>query len=133
MTAEQVFGIFLAHFVGDYILQSHWMATEKVKRWWPAIVHGATYTLPYLFVTQSPLALFVIFSTHVVIDRYRLAKYLSFAKNHLGPRSSWPEWETAKDNGGFNKETPTWLSMWLLFIADNTVHVLINAAAVVWL
>lgn len=27
-TADQ----FVAHLVGDYILQSHWMATEKTKR-----------------------------------------------------------------------------------------------------
>ncbi len=32
----------LAHLVGDYLIQSDWMATEKVKRWWPAIVHGTT-------------------------------------------------------------------------------------------
>ncbi|MBT2390812.1 DUF3307 domain-containing protein [Streptomyces sp. ISL-1] len=29
----------LAHLAGDYLIQSDWMATEKVKRWWPAVVH----------------------------------------------------------------------------------------------
>ena len=69
-------GILLAHLAGDYLIQSHWMATQKTSRWWPAIAHGVTYTLPYALVTQSPLALAVIAGTHVVIDRYRLARYV---------------------------------------------------------
>ncbi|MFD4210556.1 DUF3307 domain-containing protein, partial [Micromonospora tulbaghiae] len=65
-------GILLAHLAGDYLLQSHWMATEKSKRWWPAWAHALTYGLPFLLITQSPAALAVIVGTHAVIDRYRL-------------------------------------------------------------
>ena len=36
-------GIVLAHLVGDYLIQSHWMAVEKVNRWWPAIAHGLAH------------------------------------------------------------------------------------------
>jgi len=61
-------GILLAHLIGDYILQSDWMANEKTKRWWPAWAHALTYGLPFLLVTQSPLALAVIIVTHAVID-----------------------------------------------------------------
>ncbi|MEU5049240.1 hypothetical protein [Streptomyces sp. NPDC021096] len=28
------------HLVGDYLMQSYWMATEKVNHWWLAIAHG---------------------------------------------------------------------------------------------
>lgn len=77
--------IILAHLVGDYLIQSHWMATEKVNRWWPAIAHGLSYTLPYALVTQSPVALVVIAGTHILIDRYRLAKHVVWLKNQLGP------------------------------------------------
>lgn len=55
--------IALAHLVGDYILQSHWEAQEKTKRWWPALLHAVTYGLPFLLVTQSPWALLVIVGT----------------------------------------------------------------------
>jgi len=79
--------IILAHLIGDYLLQSHWMANEKVKRWFPAIVHGITYTLPFLFITLNPISLIIIAGTHAVIDRYRLAKHFSYLKNLLGPRS----------------------------------------------
>ena len=133
MTGLTVFGLIIAHFIGDYWLQSGWMANEKTKRWWPAIVHGVVYTIPFLLVTQSPLALFVIASTHIVIDRYRLAKYITFSKEHLAPKSWWPTWEDAKDNAGFPSTVPPWLSFWLLFITDNTLHMVINFAAVMWL
>jgi hypothetical protein len=121
--------IILAHMVGDYLLQSHWMATEKVNRWWPAVAHGLTYTLPYVLVTQSIPALIVIASTHAVIDRYRLAKHLVWLKNQLGPQSHRPG-HTAT---GYSDAAPAWLAVWLLIVADNTMHLLINAAAIVWL
>lgn len=47
----------LCHLVGDYILQSDWMATKKTESSWPAIVHAVTYTLLFLFLTQSWQAL----------------------------------------------------------------------------
>ena len=125
-------GIILAHLVGDYVIQSHWMACEKTKRWWPAIAHGLTYTLPYLLVTQSPLALLVIASTHIVIDRLRLAKHLVWFKNQFAPKEFRSVWADAKATG-YPSDTPAWLSVWLMIIADNTLHLLINTAAVIWL
>ena len=122
-------GILLAHLAGDYLIQSHWMATQKTSRWWPAIAHGVTYTLPYALVTQSPLALAVIAGTHVVIDRYRLARYVVWAKNQIAPKAFRPPLTAT----GYPADTPPWLAVWLLIFADNTLHLLINTAAVVWL
>ena len=123
------FGIILAHLVGDYLLQSHWMATRKTQRWWPAVAHGLTYTLPYLLVTQSPWALVVICLTHIVIDRYRLARHVVWFKNQLAPAAFRP----AHTATGYPDDAPPWLAVWLLIIADNTLHLLINFAAVHWL
>jgi hypothetical protein len=49
ITADQL----VAHAVGDYILQSDWMATEKTKQNAAAATHALTYTLPFLFLTRS--------------------------------------------------------------------------------
>jgi hypothetical protein len=123
--------VFLAHLVGDYLLQSHFLATEKTKRWWPAIVHGVLYTLPFLFITQSWAALAVIAGTHIVIDRYRLARHLVWFKNQLAPKPR-PTWEDSKGTG-YPSDTPPWLAVWLMIIADNTVHILINIGAITYL
>lgn len=125
-------GIFLAHLVGDYLIQSDWMANEKTKRWWPAIAHGVTYTLPYLFVTRSPWALAVIAGTHIVIDHYRLARHVCWAKNLLAPARYRYPWRECSGTG-YHESRPPWMAVWLLIIADNTIHLAINAAAVVWL
>lgn len=126
------FGILLAHLVGDYLLQSHWMACEKTKRWWPAVAHAVTYTVPYVFVTQSVWALLTIGVTHAVIDRYRLARHVVWFKNQLAPKSFRPAWADSKSTG-YPSDTPLWMSTWLMIIADNTLHLLINTASVVWL
>lgn len=126
-----LFGGLLAHMVGDYLIQSHWMANEKTKRWWPAIAHAVTYGLPFLVITRNPVALTVIVVTHAVIDRYRLARHVVWAKNHLAPAGSVPSWSDCKGTG-YPPDTPPWLAVWLMIIADNTVHVLINSAVLWW-
>ena len=115
--------------VGDYLLQSHWMATEKTRRWWPAILHAVLYGVPFLFVTHSPAALAVIVGTHAVIDRYRLARHVVWAKNQLAPTRQRPG-HTAT---GYGEDVPPWLAVWLLIAADNAVHLVVNFAAVKWL
>lgn len=132
ITADQL----VAHAVGDYILQSDWMANEKTKQSLAAAVHAFTYTLPFLFITQSPAALTVILGTHFVIDRWRLARYLVWAKNLLRP--IWSYWDTkqtweACKGTGYPAERPPWMAVWLLIIADNTLHVLCNGLAVYFL
>ena len=124
-----VLGIVLAHLVGDYLFQSHWMATCKAQRWWPAVSHGLMYTLPYLLVTQSIVALLVICGTHIVIDRYRLARHVVWLKNQMAPANARPG-HTAT---GYADDVPPWMAVWLLIIADNTIHLAINFAAVYWL
>jgi len=104
----------LCHLIGDYILQSHKMAVNKTTNSKWAIIHGIFYTLPFLFLTQNIVILFCIALSHVIIDRYRLANYVSKIKN-------WTFNET-----GYPEETPVWLTTWLMIIIDNTVHLVIN-------
>ncbi len=122
-------GIILAHLVGDYLLQTHWMAVEKTSRWWPAILHGITYTIPYIFVTQSFWALFIICTTHIIIDRFRLARHFVWFKNQFAPKAHRPSKADLKTTG-YPASTPPWLAVWLMIIADNSLHLLINTAAI---
>ncbi len=116
-TADQI----VAHLVGDYILQSHWMAQEKTKQHVAAAAHAICYTLPFLLITQSPAALAIICGTHFLIDRYRLARFVVWLKN--GARGPF----TAT---GYADDVPPWLSVWLLIWADNTIHIIINGLAI---
>lgn len=119
----------VAHAVGDYVLQSDWMANEKTSRTWPALAHAVSYALPFLFLTRSVAALAVIAGTHFVIDRWRLARYVCWAKNQLAPRAMRPPLTAT----GYAVDRPPFLAVWLLIIADNVMHVLMNGAALRWL
>jgi hypothetical protein len=130
-------GQLVAHLVGDYLLQSHWMATEKTRSWPVALLHGVTYGLPFLLLEPSWPAWAAIVTSHAVIDRCRLARVVVWVKNLAGPRA-WrgltrAPWPRADSDTGYPLEVPAWLSTWLLIAADNTIHVLCNAAAVTWL
>lgn len=124
--------IILAHLIGDYVVQSDWMALEKTRRWWPALVHAITYGIPFVLITRSPWALLVIVGTHAVIDRYRLARHVVWAKNMLAPRTYRHPWAECTATG-YHRSRPDWLAVWLMIIADNALHLVINLAAVMWL
>jgi hypothetical protein len=184
-TMDQV----IAHIVGDFVLQSDWMALNKSKKTWIALVHGVLYTTPFLVFTRSVPALLFIALTHAVIDRFGIPKYISWAHNFLSipwiPRwrmsyrcsdcgrlvtytirsvlegtefkRVYPDklcaycgkqteitdcapttdafnlpWSECKATG-YNPDRPMWLTLWLLIIVDNTLHLALNACALRWL
>lgn len=124
-------GQLVAHGVGDYLLQSHWMATRKTTSHLAAAAHALTYGVPFLFFRPSPLAWAVIVGSHFLIDRYRLARFVVYAKNRLAPRP-WAPWSECRATG-YPPDAPPWLAVWLLIAADNLIHVAINALALAYL
>lgn len=130
ITADQL----VVHAIGDYVFQSDWMANNKTKQHFAAFCHALAYSLGFLVFRPSLVAWIVIFGTHFLIDRYRLARYLVWAKNLIAPASHrTPPWAYCASSFGYPPATPAWLSMWLMVIADNILHVCINGAALRWL
>ncbi len=115
----------IIHLWGDYITQNNWMANNKTKftleGWLACLIHCVIYTLPFLLLTTSYIAIIVIFLTHFLIDKFRLAVYLVQLKN-------WIFTDT-----GFPKEMPNYLSFWLLIIVDNILHITINYFTLMYL
>jgi hypothetical protein len=133
---------FLAHAFGDYVVQSNWQAQSKTQRQpaWAAGVgvgvrtaalHAATYTACFLPLTRDPRRLLVVGGTHFVIDHWRLARYVVWAKNQAAPRA-WRYPLSAAGPFGYGPEVPDWLAGWLLFVADNAIHLAINEAALTY-
>jgi len=126
----------VAHLVGDYILQSDWMASNKQRAdttgWIAVALHAFMYTLPFLFLTQSWEALALIGGTHLLIDHFKLAAIVGWVKNFMAPRSYWFSWDYCKGTG-YASNKPPFLTVWLLIITDNTLHILINGASIHYL
>ncbi|MEO0797183.1 MAG: DUF3307 domain-containing protein [Verrucomicrobiota bacterium] len=120
----------ILHLIGDYVTQTDWMAKNKTKNSFAAAVHATVYALPFLILSPSLAAFSVILISHFFIDRFRLARFVCFAKNWI--TSSSLTWADCQGTG-YHKDDPAWLSVWLLIVADNTVHLTINYAALRWL
>jgi hypothetical protein len=120
----------ILHLVGDYITQTDWMAKNKTKNSFAAGSHAIIYSLPFLILHPSLAAFLVILITHFFIDRFRLARFVVFAKNKVTNHSL--RWEDCSGTG-YHKDDPAWLSVWLLIAADNTLHLAINYAALKFL
>lgn len=149
----------ILHLLGDYVTQSDWMASEKPKQHTAAAAHAVVYSLPFLLLRPSLMAFAVILGTHFLIDRYRLARYVVFAKNALAPATVdwcdycyWPDGIQRKDGHrcgscrtvrmkpwvvsqatGYDPSRPAWLAVWLMIAADNTLHLAINHLALTYL
>jgi hypothetical protein len=146
ITADQL----VAHAVGDYLLQSDWMAQNKRSSGIAAFAHAAVYTLcflPFLAPAWTWTAFWqfqAICLSHYLIDRYGLARYVVWGKNFLAPpwvqvphsKKGWTlernmPWMVCTATG-YPPERPAWLATWLTIIADNILHVLINGWVLSW-
>ncbi|HEY5785133.1 MAG TPA: DUF3307 domain-containing protein [Microlunatus sp.] len=111
----------IAHLVGDYIVQTDYLALAKVQRTregvTAAILHAVGYTACFLPLTRNPIRLAVIGVTHGLLDHYRPLPALIHRKDVLLSPASWP--------AGKPEEMPFWLHI----LVDNTVHLVINELA----
>lgn len=60
--------LIMCHLVGDYVLQSNFIASTKGKNWYHLFVHCILYTVPFLIVFGWTWQLLIIFLTHMIID-----------------------------------------------------------------
>ena len=115
----------LAHLVGDYVIQSDWMAAAKVlgsarDSRMAAVSHAGLYTACFIPLTRNPARLALIGITHWALDRYRPLPALINQKDRLLSPDGWPA-TPAKD-----------VPFWLHIVVDNTVHLAINEIALSW-
>lgn len=131
----------LAHLVGDYCLQNHWMAINKTTRWSAAMIHALFYGLPFLLLISTWWQWAVIVGTHLLIDRFRLASYWvrfwgigtqGTVVTKLFAKRMTDEDGVVMDQT-FVMDAPPFLGVWLLIIVDNTMHLGINWAVLRWL
>lgn len=165
---NSTYWLLVLHLFGDYLLQSDWMAQRKTTSSVPAAAHAIVYTAPFWLLMPSWWAMLLVGGTHFVIDRWRLARYVCWAKNFLAPYETLGEavrrsemrqgciyrvtpatrggvvphegdryrevtrwvhpWSECIGTG-YHKDRPAWLAVWLLIIADNTLHLAFNGLA----
>jgi len=71
---EKLFILILCHFVGDYFLQTDYMAKMKGKDSYVLLAHCITYLLPFYLMFGFNWVLIVIFTSHFILDNLK-ARY----------------------------------------------------------
>lgn len=103
----------ILHLIGDFVFQNDNMASVKANKslygykW--CFIHCFVYTIVFIGATRSIPALVLIFSTHFLIDKYRLA-YLWCQYFKVGKRL----------------EENNWLRVYLIFMVDMAFHLSCN-------
>ena len=84
---EKIFILIICHFIGDYVLQSNFIAITKGKNWYHLIVHSILYTVPFYLIFGWCWQLAVIGILHFLIDalkaRYSKINYVCDQALHL--------------------------------------------------
>ena len=65
---ELLYKLLICHFVGDYFLQTDFLANTKGKNWWHLIAHCFLYSLPFFFVFGFDWKIGVIIGVHIITD-----------------------------------------------------------------
>jgi len=97
-----------AHLIGDYILQTDWMAEGKKRSSLICAIHVLTYLIPFLFCVDHGWQWFAIGIEHFIQDRTNIVV-----------------WLMKKKGSGRFAEPP--MAPWSIILTDNILHVLFIA------
>ena len=97
-----------AHLIGDYLLQTDWMALKKKESTGPCLAHVAVYLLPFYFTELLWWQIGLIGLQHFAQDRTQFVMW--FMK--------------IKGSEGFSKGP---CAPWSIIVTDNILHILFMA------
>lgn len=105
--------LLIGHFIGDFLLQTRWMANNKARKWLPLLTHVTVYTsvvslFGWLSGGLSIFGILVIYIGHIVLDRQ---KFITFWVRNI-------QMADDKNHG------------WLSIMADQIFHIILLAIAI---
>lgn len=100
------FSHFIAHLLGDFVIQNDWMAKSKKDSSMICAIHSITYIVPFLFLCD--------------LNSWQLA--LIAGQHHVQDRDNFVIWSLKKTGKGFFATGPC--APWSIFAVDGTFHLL---------
>ena len=78
---EIIYKLIICHLIGDYVLQSDFIAKTKGENWYHLLVHCLLYSVPFYIVFGYSWKLAFVMTMHIVIDplkaRYNKISYMA--------------------------------------------------------
>ncbi|TWT04491.1 DUF3307 domain-containing protein [Planococcus sp. CPCC 101016] len=87
--------LLIGHLIGDFLLQTSWMAKHKASKWLPLLTHVSVYTIVIavfgIFSGGLSLpALAIIFIGHIILDRRSFVMFwVERIQTAKGPEKAW--------------------------------------------
>lgn len=87
--------LLIGHLIGDFLLQTSWMARYKATKWLPLLSHITVYTLVvaafgWLSGGLSLWGIAIIFIGHIILDRKTfVAFWVAHVQTAKGPEHAW--------------------------------------------
>ncbi|WP_422121887.1 DUF3307 domain-containing protein [Planococcus sp. X10-3] len=87
--------LLIGHLIGDFLLQTSWMAKNKAAKWLPLLAHVTVYTLVvgvfgWMSGGLSLAAIALIFFSHILLDRKTfVALWVRNIQTAKGPEQAW--------------------------------------------
>ncbi|MDQ0430645.1 hypothetical protein QOZ98_003524 [Planomicrobium stackebrandtii] len=87
--------LLIGHLIGDFLLQTSWMAKYKATKWLPLLTHVSVYTavIAVLGILSGGLslpALAIIFFGHIILDRKTFVMFwVQRVQTAKGPEKGW--------------------------------------------
>lgn len=60
--------LILCHLIGDYVLQTDFLAKTKGMNWYHLFVHCSLYVVPFIIVFGLNWKIFFLFIAHMIVD-----------------------------------------------------------------
>lgn len=96
----------VGHLMADFLLQTHWMATNKKHKTFPCVVHCFIWATTVMLFAKWPLWTFApLFITHFIQDRTQIIEW-------------W------MDITGSNEFRTGIYAPWSVIVVDNCFHIL---------
>ena len=58
----------ICHLIGDYVLQTDFIAKTKGTNWYHLFVHCALYIVPFIIVFGLDWKILFLFAVHMIVD-----------------------------------------------------------------
>lgn len=87
--------LLIGHLIGDFLLQTSWMAKYKATKWLPLLTHVTIYTAVIALFGEfsgglSLPALLIVFLGHIVLDRKTFVMFwVERVQMAKGPEKVW--------------------------------------------
>ena len=84
---ERLYLLLVCHAIGDYVLQSSFLADTKGSNPWHLIIHCILYSVPFYICYGLNVELGILIVTHFIIDalkaRYKKLNYVQDQLLHI--------------------------------------------------